>query len=59
MSDLVNQAYEEAHRDYERRKAEIISKLKTIQSYLTEESISKTPTQWLQQTIDFINEKEY
>lgn len=49
---------EEAHKDYEKRRNEIISKLTTLKSYLSEDSISDTPIQWLDQAIEFIKEKE-
>lgn len=49
---------EEAHKDYEKRRNEIITKLTTLKSYLSEDSISNTPIQWLDQTIEFIKEKE-
>lgn len=49
---------EKAHRDYEKRRNEIISKLTTLKSYLSEESISDTANQWIDQIIEFIEEKE-
>lgn len=58
-NDLTDVAYAEAHKDYERRKSEIISKLNTLKTYLSEETISDTPIQWIDQVINFINEKEY
>lgn len=58
MKDLVDTAYEDAHRDYEKRKAEVISRLNTIcDVYGT--MISPTVIKWLKQTIEFIKEKEF
>lgn len=46
---------EEAHKDYERRQAEIISKLMTIRDYA---ALQWHERQWLNQTIEFIKERE-
>lgn len=50
----INDALNEAHEDYERRKNEILTKLKTISQYTLEPTFVK----WLDQAIDFIKEKE-
>lgn len=55
MGDYLDQAYEEAHKDYLKRKDEIISKLKTIKKI---KDINKLPVEWIDQTIEFIKEKE-
>lgn len=54
-NDYIDQAYEAAHHDYMKRKDEIISKLQTIKN--TKE-IKKLPNKWIDQTIEFIKEKE-
>lgn len=51
----IDEAYKEAHQDYEMRKAEIITKLNTIKN--TKE-VKNLPNQWIDQTIEFIKEKE-
>lgn len=49
---------EKAHTDYEKRRNEIITKLTTLKSYLSEDSITDMPIQWIDQIIEFIKEKE-
>lgn len=51
----VEQAYEEAHKDYEYRKAEIITKLISIRDSEIGNDVMKV---WINQAIEFINEKE-
>ena len=55
MNNYFNQAYEEAHKDYIKRKDEIISKLKTIKRI---KDVNKLPIEWIDQAIEFIKEKE-
>lgn len=54
MNDVINKAYEEAHRDYEKRKNEILSKLETISN----STIPPTFCKWIKQAMEFIKEKE-
>lgn len=51
----VNQAYEDAHQDYEYRKAEIITKLVSIRDSEISNDVMKV---WINQAIEFIKEKE-
>ena len=51
---LMDKELEEAHLDYERRKNEIISKLRTLQSA----TVNVPTIEWLEQAIKFIEEKE-
>lgn len=54
--DELDVAIEEAHKDYERRKNEILTKLECIK---TSGLISNNIMQrWIQQAIEFIKEKE-
>lgn len=53
--DEINIAYEEAHKDYERRKAEIITKLITIRDSEISNDVAKI---WINQTIEFLNERQ-
>lgn len=45
---------EKAHQDYEKRKNEILSKLTTLRDNTLNQVVKK----WLEQTMDFIKEKE-
>lgn len=51
----VDQAYEDAHKDYEFRKNEIITKLVSIRDSEISNDIMKI---WINQAIEFINERE-
>lgn len=51
----VDQAYEDAHKDYEFRKAEIITKLVSIRDSEISNDVMKV---WINQAIEFIKEKE-
>lgn len=51
----LEEALEEAHLDYERRKNEILTKLQTMKSIPTLLSHERL---WLDQVIEFIKEKE-
>ena len=51
----IDLAYEEAHKDYEYRKAEIITKLVSIRDSEISNDVMKV---WINQTIEFIKEKE-
>lgn len=53
--DYIMDELEEAHKDYERRQAEIISKLMTIRDYAALQWHEKV---WLNQAIEFIKERE-
>lgn len=55
MMSEIDQAYEEAHKDYEYRKAEIITKLISIRDSEISNDIMKI---WINQAIEFIKEKE-
>lgn len=51
----IELVYEEAHKDYEYRKAEIITKLQSIRDSEIKNDVMKI---WINQTINFIKEKE-
>lgn len=51
----VDQAYEDAHRDYEFRKHEIITKLSCIRDSEISNDVMKI---WINQAIEFIKERE-
>lgn len=51
----VDQAYEDAHKDYEFRKNEIITKLVCIRDSHIENDVMKV---WINQAIEFIKERE-
>lgn len=51
----IDQAYEDAHKDYEFRKAEIITKLVSIRDSEISNDVMKV---WINQTIEFINERQ-
>lgn len=51
----IDQAYEDAHQDYEYRKAEIITKLISIRDSEISNDVMKV---WINQAIEFIREKE-
>lgn len=55
MMDNIDKAYEDAHKDYEYRKNEIITKLVSIRDSEISNDIMKM---WINQTINFINERE-
>lgn len=55
MLSEIDQAYEEAHKDYEFRKAEIITKLVSIRDSEISNDVMKV---WINQTIEFINERQ-
>lgn len=55
MMDSIDKAYEDAHKDYEYRKNEIITKLVSIRDSEISNDIMKM---WINQTINFINERE-
>lgn len=46
---------EKAHQDYEKRRYEILSKLNTIRDYAL---LKRHEREWIEQVIEFINEKE-
>lgn len=54
MNEL-NKAYEEAHEDYEYRKAEIITKLTSIRDSEITNDVMKI---WINQAIEFIKERQ-
>lgn len=54
--DLLNQAYEELNKEYCLKRNEIISKLISIRDGKVS---SKTKTEWINQTIDFLKEVKY
>lgn len=51
----VDLAYAEAHKDYEYRKAEIITKLISIRDSEINNDVMKV---WINQTIEFLNERQ-
>ena len=51
----VDLAYEEAHKDYEYRKAEIITKLTCIRDSEISNDVMKV---WINKTIEFLNERQ-
>lgn len=51
----VDLLYEEAHKDYEYRKAEIITKLVSIRDSEISNDVMKV---WINQAIEFIKERE-
>lgn len=51
----IDQAYEEVHKDYEYRKAEIITKLISIRDSEISNDVMKV---WINQAIEFINERQ-
>ncbi len=51
----VDLAYEEAHKDYEYRKNEIITKLISIRDTEISNDVMKV---WINQAIEFIKERE-
>lgn len=55
ITDNLDVILEEAHEDYILRKNEIISKLKTMKKT---KDLSKLPIEWIDQIINFIEEKE-
>ena len=55
MISEIDQAYEDAHQDYEYRKAEIITKLVSIRDSEISNDVMKV---WINQTIEFIKERE-
>lgn len=55
MKNEIDQAYEDVHKDYEFRKAEIITKLISIRDSEINNDVMKV---WINQTIEFINERE-
>ena len=55
MMNEIDQAYEDAHKDYEFRKNEIITKLVSIRDSEISNDIMKI---WINQAIEFINERE-
>lgn len=55
MKSEIDRAYEDAHRDYEFRKNEIITKLISIRDTEISNDIMKI---WINQTIEFIKERE-
>lgn len=55
MISEIDQAYEDAHKDYEFRKNEIITKLVSIRDSEISNDIMKI---WINQAIEFINERE-
>lgn len=55
MMNSIDKAYEDAHKDYEYRKNEIITKLVSIRDSEISNNIMKM---WINQTINFINERE-
>lgn len=54
--DEINKAYEEVHKDYEYRKAEIITKLTSIKDSEITNYIMKI---WINQAIEFIKERSF
>lgn len=57
MKDLTDIAYADAHKDYEKRKNEIVTKLNTICDVYGSH-ISPTAVKWLQQAVNFIKESK-
>lgn len=55
MNNDIDLLYEEAHKDYEYRKAEIITKLISIRDSEINNDVMKV---WINQAIEFINERE-
>lgn len=55
VSDEIIYELEEAHKDYEYRKAEIITKLISIRDSEISNDVMKI---WINQAIEFINERE-
>lgn len=55
MISEIDQTYEDAHKDYEYRKAEIITKLVSIRDSEISNDVMKI---WINQAIEFINEKQ-
>ena len=55
MMNEIDQAYEDAHNDYEFRKNEIITKLISIRDSEISNDIMKI---WINQAIEFINERQ-
>lgn len=55
MKSLIDQAFEDVHKDYEFRKHEIITKLISIRDSEISNDVMKI---WTNQAIDFINERE-
>lgn len=55
ISDEIIYELEEAHKDYEYRKAEIITKLISIRDSEISNDVMKI---WINQAIEFINERE-
>ena len=55
MMNDIDQAYEDAHKDYEFRKNEIITKLISIRDSEISNDIMKI---WINQAIEFINERQ-
>lgn len=55
MKSDIDKAFEDAHRDYEYRKNDIITKLMYIQNSEINNDVMKI---WINQAIDFIKEKE-
>lgn len=53
--DEINKAYDEAHKDYKKRKNEVITKLYTI---WRNTDIPAVYRDWIRQAARFINEKE-
>lgn len=53
--EVVDIAYEDAHKDYEYRKAEILTKLISIRDSEIKNDVMKV---WINQAIDFIKERE-
>lgn len=51
----IDQAYEDVHKDYEYRKAEIITKLVSIRDSEISNDGMKV---WINQAIEFINERQ-
>lgn len=55
MKSDIEKAFEDAHKDYEYRKNEIITKLMCIQNSEINNDVMKI---WINQAIDFIKERE-
>lgn len=55
MKSAIDKAFEDAHRDYEYRKNDVITKLMCIRNSEINNDVMKI---WINQAIDFIKERE-
>ena len=59
VEDELEKAYEDAHRDYEERKARILANLECMSGNLrADPTIPDLYSDWIDKTIEFIKEKE-